>query len=180
MVGSGVNAHYDGVAKLLHWLIAFLILLIIPAGLVMTRFDSGPLQDRLLTLHESIGISILVLTVLRFLWRILHGAPPPSPSLNSFQIFASGTVHWLLYALLIVMPVSGYLFVVAGGFPLTWFDIFEVPKFVAKNEGLSKLGEKVHLVLQYAVYAAVGLHVAAALHHRFVKRDDVLSRMLPF
>ncbi len=180
MIRRGKAARYGGVAKLLHWLTALLILVIVPVGLVMTRLDGGPLQDRLFTLHESTGITILVLTVLRFLWRIGHGAPTHSTALAPIEVAASGAVHWLLYALLILMPVSGYIFVVAGDFPITWFDLFQVPRFLAKDEALSKLGETAHLTLQYAVYGAVGLHVAAALHHHFFKRNDVLSRMLPF
>ena len=87
--------------------------------------------------------------------------------------------HWLLYLLLFLMPVTGYLSVVAGGYPLNFFALFDVPRLVWKSEGLGKFTENAHLALQYAVYVLVLVHVAAALHHHLVQRDGVLRRMWP-
>ena len=92
---------------------------------------------------------------------------------------ASRAVHWLLYLVLFAMPVTGYLLVVAGDYPLTYFGLFDVPRFVGKHEPLSKFAESAHIALQWVIYALVAMHAGAALHHHFIRRNGVLRRMLP-
>ena len=92
----------------------------------------------------------------------------------------SGVAHLITSGpVLLAMPVTGYVLVVAGGYPLTWFDLFAVPRLVAKNKALGDRAEDAHLALQWAVYGLVAMHAGAALHHHFVRRNDVLARMLP-
>jgi cytochrome b561 len=170
---------YDSGARFFHWLIAILVLAMIPMGLVMANSGPGTLQNVLYVSHESLGLTILALMLLRLLWRLTHRPPPPSAALNRFEIVASGANHWLLYLVLLAMPVSGYLFVVAGGYPLTYFDLAQIPRLMGKDKNFSELAETTHLTLQWAIYALVLLHAAAALHHHFIRRNDVLARMWP-
>jgi cytochrome b561 len=176
---NDTTAHYDTVARLFHWTTAVLVLLIIPIGWVMTRLDRGLAQDILFITHESIGLTILGLTAARIAWRLSHPAPPRSPDLSPLEARASGIVHMVLYLFLLALPISGYIMEVAGGFPLTYFGLAEVPRLVVKDEPLSKLAETAHLTLQFGVSLCIALHIGAALHHHFLRRNDVLARMLP-
>lgn len=170
---------YDRGARFFHWLTVILVLAMITMGLIMTNIGRGRLQDVLFISHESLGLTILALTLLRLGWRFTRKPPPPSPALSRLETAASVANHWLLYLVLLAMPVSGYLFVVAGGFPLTYFDLAQIPRLMGKDEPFSKLAETTHLGLQWVIYALVLLHAAAALHHHFIRRNDVLARMWP-
>lgn len=174
-----MSDRYGPGARFFHWLIVILVLAMIPMGLVMANIAGGTLQNVLYVSHESLGLTILALMLLRLIWRLTHKPPPPSPALNHLEIVASGANHWLLYLVLLAMPVSGYLLVVAGGYPLTYFDLGQIPRLVAKDKNFSELAETVHLSLQWVIYALVLLHAAAALHHHFIRHNDVLARMWP-
>jgi cytochrome b561 len=176
---NDTTTHYDTVARLFHWTTAALVLLIIPIGWIMTRLDRGLAQESLFITHESIGLTILGLTAARIAWRLSHPAAPRSPDLSPLEARASGIVHTLLYLLLLALPISGYIMEAAGGFPLTYFGLAEVPRLVAKDEPLSKLAEITHLTLQFGVSLCIALHIGAALHHHFLRHNDVLARMLP-
>jgi cytochrome b561 len=170
---------YGSLARFLHWAIAVLIVVTIPCAWVMSHIGAGPTQNVLYVAHESIGLTVLALASLRLIWRLIDPPPPLPASVLPGKARLAHLNHQLLYLLLFLMPVSGYLFVIAGAYPMTYFALFDVPRLVGKNEDLSKLMETAHLSLQFAVYALVGLHVAAALHHHLVKRDGVLWRMWP-
>jgi cytochrome b561 len=170
---------YGSIARFLHWAIAALIVVTIPCGLVMANIGPGATQNFLYVTHESIGLTVLALASLRLIWRLADPPPPLPASVPPLQALLARLNHRLLYLLLFLMPASGYLFVIAGGFPMTYFALLDVPRLVDKNEGLSKLMETAHLSLQFAVYALVVGHVGAALHHHLVKRDGVLGRMWP-
>lgn len=167
------------VARFLHWAIAILIIVTLPCAWVMTNSGSGPLQNFLFVVHESIGLTVLALAVLRVIWRLVEPPPPFPASVPPGQALLAHLNHWLLYFLLFLMPITGYLSVVAGGYPLNFFGLFDVPRLVAKSEGLGKFTETAHLTLQYAVYGLVLVHVAATLHHHWVRQDRVLRRMWP-
>jgi cytochrome b561 len=146
---------------------------------VMTSLDPGALQDALFVTHESLGLSLFAIILARLLWRLVYPPPPPSRDLSRLEIVASGAVHWLLYLALLAMPISGYILVVAGGDPITYFGLADTPRLLAKNRALSHIAETTHLTLQYAVYALLLMHAGAALHHHYGRRNDVLRRMLP-
>jgi cytochrome b561 len=174
-----ISTHYGAPARFFHWAIAILVIVTIPIAWAMLRVGEGPLQNLLFVVHESIGLSIFVLAVLRVVWRFVEPPPPLPASVPPGRALLAHINHWLLYLLLFLMPVTGYLSVVAGGYPLNFFALFDVPRLVGKSESLGKFTENAHLALQYAVYALVLVHVAAALHHHLVRRDGVLRRMWP-
>ena len=166
-------------ARWLHWLTAAAVLFVIPAGIAMMNLPQGPAQDRLFDLHRSVGILILVLAVLRVAVRVALGAPPPAPGLPRWQQVVANATHHLLYVLIVVMPLLGWATSSAFGAQVSVFGLFTLPALLAKNEPLSDLLGTIHQVLGFAMAALVGLHIAAGLFHGIVKRDGVLSRMIP-
>lgn len=170
---------YGRVARLFHWLTLLLVALLIPLGLVMTSLDPGKLQDALFVFHQSLGLTLFALILARLGWRLAHSPPPPSRDLSPVELKASQIVHWLLYLVLLTMPLTGYVMVVAGGDPLSYFGLVDVPRLLAKHRMLSDLADTAHVSLQFGVYGLVAIHAAAALNHHFWRRNDVLARMLP-
>ncbi len=168
---------YTGMAIGLHWMIAMLIFSAFPLGLYMHDLKLSPTKLHLYSYHKWIGITVLMLAVLRVLWRATH--KPPALHLARWQEIASRIVHGLLYLLILAVPVSGWLMSSAKGFKTVWLGILPLPDLVAKNKALGDLLSNVHTALNYTLLALVLMHVAAALKHHFIDRDDVLLRMLP-
>lgn len=178
---------YDAVAMTLHWVIALGILVQIVMGLSMVHLPiSDELKFQIYQLHKSIGITILLAAILRVLWRFTHKPPalPPMPRLE--QAAATGT-HWLLYTLMFLLPVTGWVDVTISPYhiPTVLFGLVPWPDFpglaaYAGNQTADAIADFVHSKLGYVIMALLALHIAAALRHHFMLRDHVLRRMLPF
>lgn len=145
----------------------------------MVRLPSGTAQNQLFDLHRSIGILILALAILRVLVRVLIPPPGRPEGMPAPMWAAAEAVHYTLYALILVMPILGWLASSAFGAPVFFFGVLELPALVAKDEALSKVFGALHSWLGYLMAVLVILHIGAALFHGIVKRDGVLSRMLP-
>ena len=177
-----VPARYAPAARLLHWVVALLVIGLIPLGLYMvargeaTGFDA--LTGSLYSLHKLVGFLVLWLMVLRVLVRLRRRAPAPLASLTLFERVGSVTVHAALYLLLLVVPLLGW----AGtsAYPaLDVFGLFNLPALLPPDEALAKRILGIHgLLAQLLGVLALG-HIAAALYHRFLKRDGVMARMWP-
>lgn len=170
---------YTRVARALHWLIALLVLSAIPAGLAMVRIGSGPLQDWLFDFHRSLGFVVLVLIVVRIVWRLGHRPPPLPAGTPALQAVAAHVVHGALYLLLLIAPIVGWLATNAYGAPIAVFRLFELPVLIGKDEAVSKLLFGLHEVLGIAIAALVVVHIAAALFHQLVVRNGLIRRMWP-
>jgi cytochrome b561 len=171
---------YGTVARQLHWIMAILILVMIPVGLTMTQEGlARPTQDALFILHKNLGAVLLVLIVVRFVWRLLHPAPPLPASVPSLQARASQVVHWGLYFFVFLMAASGYARVRLGGFPIEYLDAVGVPALLPKNEPLAEVAKSIHATAKYGLVALILLHVSAAAYHGLVARDGVFTRMWP-
>jgi cytochrome b561 len=173
---------YGLVSRLLHWLIALLIFAMIGVGVYMTDLDKeDPLRAQLYTMHKEIGVTILVLAVLRILW-ILASRPPVLPAaLQRWEVILAKSTVGLLYLLMLATPFAGYLMTNTGGKPVSYFGLFDLPVLMAKNHDLHEVLEAVHEFLAFTILALVCLHAAGAIKHRFVDKDpeaDVLKRML--
>ena len=165
----------------LHWTIAGLILLVqLPSGVVMGELGRGPLQNALYFTHKNVGIIVLLLAVVRLAWRLRNPGPALPRDLPGWQAAAARLTHFLLYALIFVMPVSGYLYTAAGGFPVPLLGIVELGGLAPRNKPLADAMGAVHYWSQWLLYLAAAAHVGGALQHHFVRRDDVLRRMLPY
>lgn len=169
---------YTSVAKLLHWLIALLLLVTIPAGVIMLEVGPGPVQNLLFILHKGIGATLILLVALRILWRATH-PPPRLVGLPDWQIRASKAVHHLLYVMLVVMVASGYVRTVAGGYPIELLDALGIPPLLGKNKTVEDIALWVHFLGANVIGALIFLHVGAALHHLLVRKDHVFWRMWP-
>jgi cytochrome b561 len=156
------------------------VLLMIPAGFTMVQEGlSRSFQDRLFIFHKNVGVAVLVLVTIRLVYRALRPAPPLPPSMPDWQRRVARATHVLLYALLVMMPVAGYIRVRAGGFPIEALDAMGVPALVPRSEALASTAQTVHFFGAYAITALIALHAAAALYHGLVLRDGVFGRMWP-
>lgn len=173
-------APYTRTAIVLHALMALLIFAAFPLGWVATSLALSPLQLRLYSYHKWVGVTVLALLVPRLAWRAAVPPPPLPPTVPAWEAAAASAGHWLLYLLMAAVPVSGWLMSSALGFTTVYFGRWPLPDLLGRDPALGELLVAVHRVLNYALLAAVVLHVAAALKHHFVDRDGILGRMFRF
>jgi cytochrome b561 len=173
-----MTAAYRPTARALHWITAVLVLCTFPAGVVMLQKGlNSQLRDALFIFHKNVGVVILLLVALRLIYRVASPPPPLPESVPAWQRSAAFATHALMYLLLIVMAVSGYIRVKAGGFPLEGLDALGVPALVAKDEAIARTAQAVHGTVRFALFALILIHIAAAAWHGIVRRDGVFSRM---
>jgi cytochrome b561 len=163
---------YRPLAKWLHWLTAVIVFVLLLVGLVMTRLEPGATQDRLFVLHESLGLTALVVMFLRAANR-LRGAPEPAKLLSPVERRVSLAVHRALYVLLLLTPLLGWLALSAYGLGPSFFGVAELPALLAKNEPLSKTLFQFHFLGALLIGALALLHVAGALRH-LSRRDGLI------
>lgn len=168
------------VSQALHWLVVALVLMLAVVGLSLDSLPKTPKYFWVFTMHKSIGITVLALVLLRIGWRVYAGAPVPVAGTPSWQARIAAGTHVLLYALLLAMPLSGWLYDSASGLrPFRWFGLVPMPKLVAPAKALADNAHDAHEWLFWMLVALVALHAAAALHHHLFRNDPTLSRMLP-
>ena len=174
-------ARYSLLAQAFHWVSAALMFAVVPIAWYMTTLErTDPTREDWYSLHKSIGITILVLSVLRVIWRQLDAPPSLSGFMRPVEVAAVHVAHGLLYVLLFAMPISGYLISAAGGHPVVLFGLLPVPALVPVDHELAKIGHTLHDLGQWALYGLVGLHVLGTGFHVFIRRDGLLGRMLPW
>jgi cytochrome b561 len=169
---------YTLTARVLHWSVATLVLLMIPLGIVIANEWGGPAQQFLYNLHKSIGATLLPLVIIRLLYR-LNNPPPPLPSdIPAIQQFAAHATHWALYVLILIQPIVGYIMTSAYPAPVPFFGLFNLPAIWPENRALSEQLSVVHLYVGIAIAVVAAMHIGAALFHHFVRKDRVLMRMV--
>lgn len=171
---------YSTVAIGFHWLLAVLIVGTFGVGLYMADLPVSPGRLKLFNYHKWAGVTILALSALRLLWRLTHAAPALPVSMRTWQQRASHSAHIALYVLFFAVPLLGWAYSSAAGYPIVWFGWVQLPDFVAKNRELAEAIKPLHEISAKLLALLVLVHIAAALKHHFVDRDGVLSRMLPF
>ncbi|MGV8930835.1 MAG: cytochrome b [Luteimonas sp.] len=179
MTWKNTDQQWGAVSQGFHWLIVLLVLALAIVGLTMGELPRTPKYFWVYTLHKSLGISVLALVLLWIGWRLHAGAPQPLPAPRWQQRVASAT-HWLLYALVLAMPLSGWLYDSASGLrPFRYFGLLPMPKLVAPNQSLRDWSHQAHIWLFWILVALVAVHAAAALYHHLFQNDATLTRMLP-
>ena len=163
--------------RLFHWGMAALVMSMLAAGLLMIR-SLEPWQLPLITLHKAFGVLAVVLVIVRLLNRMRHQLPALPEGLSTLQKTVASASHWLLYSLLFAMPVSGYLMQYFAARPVEVFGWFRLPAAMQVNIHHYALFRELHGWLAIALAGAVALHIAAALHHHFIRKDNVLKSML--
>ncbi len=170
---------YGALSKGFHWTIALIIIGLIALGWYMAELDrEAPGRAVLYLTHKSLGVLVLELALLRLLW-ISYTRPPSLPAgLRQWEKTAAHLMHIVLYGMMFAIPFTGYMLSATGGYPVTFFNLYEIPAIFPKDEGLHEIAEEVHEILAFTTLGLVVVHVAGALKHRFVDGNDVLERML--
>jgi len=172
---------FGAITKLFHWAIALLVLIAI-CLVYYTKWvlpPHSPTGGYLINnLHKPIGMTILGLAILYLIWRFSNTRPSFPSSMQPWEKIAAKLVHYLLFLSIILMPISGFIMSVAAGYPPNYFDLYQVPQFIQKNEAMAKFFFETHGIVGNITIALVAIHLLAALKHHFINRDDVLTRML--
>ena len=169
---------YGTTAKVFHWLIVALLVVQYSIGWLMPDIHRGMKPGAPMAFHISVGITILLLIVLRFAWRLIHPVAPET-SLAPWQRLSSGAMHWLLYALVLTTTVSGWLFASFRGWSISFFFLTPLPMLSSENTAALRAINHWHQKFEWTLLILIGIHVAAALTHLLVYRNRVMQRMLP-
>ena len=179
MTFRNTNRTWGSLTKAMHWII---VLLIINQWVIAERAEElkGLAKLQALSWHKSFGMTILMLAIIRLVWRWMNPVPDLSNETRPWERMLAKVSHVLLYALLFAIPLTGWMMSSARNFPVSWFKLFQFPDLVAPADQTFRLMQDVHPLLFSALVIVALLHVAGALKHHFIDRNDVLKRMLPF
>jgi cytochrome b561 len=169
---------YSLTARVLHWITAGLILLMIPVGIIIANEWGGPAQTFLYNLHKSIGVTLIPLIIIRLIYRLMNPPPPLPEDIPEIQKIAAYTTHWAMYMLILVQPIIGYIMTSAYPAPVPFFGLFNLPAIWPEDRALSERLSIVHLYVGLSIAVLAAMHISAALYHHFIRRDHVLMRMV--
>lgn len=175
------DQRYGSVAIALHWVMVLLIVALLVSGLYMVGLPEVGFDTRKITLtlyHKELGVLALALAALRFAWRIGNPLPSLAEALPQWQKVAARFVHLAFYGLMFALPITGLLMSSAGGFPVPFFGLFDLPDLIAHSDRLFQVFIQVHKWLGFGLIAFLSVHVGAALWHHFVIKDATLKKML--
>ncbi len=164
---------------LLHWIIAAAMAVAVIYGLVSSYAETAEQTQSAMIMHQSIGILILILALVRVAARLRRPAPPLPTDMPRFQKGVAIATHGLLYFTLLAFPITGYIALAARGRAISFFGLFDLPTLLPTDLSLAARADNLHITAQWALYGLVVLHVAAALYHQFIVKDGVLLRMWP-
>lgn len=170
---------YTRTAQGLHWALAIMLLGMVGVGFYMHDLPLSPQKLKLYSWHKWAGVTVFLLVVFRLAWRATHTPPPLPAGMSRATALLAHAAHWVLYALMFALPLTGWLMSSAKGFQTVWFGVLPIPDLLSKDLELGERLAEVHEALALTLLAVVGLHVAGALKHHFVDRDGLLGRMWP-
>ena len=179
MLLQNSQTRYGVIAMAAHWLVVLLLIGSYSLGFYMEDLPVSPAKLKLYAYHKWNGVTIFALVALRLTWRLWSPPPPLPVSMPGWEKRAAEISHRLLYLLVFAVPLSGWLMSSAKGFQTVWFGVLPIPDLLSKNPPLGEALETVHWALNKMLLGLVSLHVAAALKHHFIDRDEVLTRMTP-
>ena len=170
-------SHYTRTAVALHWAVAGVISCTFTLGLIVSDLPFSPQKLKWVAYHKWLGITVLILVVLRAIWRLTH-RPPTLPPMPAWQLIGAKFTHALMYTLMFAIPLSGWLFSSATGYQVVYLGLLPLPNLLAKNKDLAECLHGIHENFAWLMFYVLLLHLAAALKHHFLDRDDTLRRML--
>lgn len=178
LYGIGSRRYKPG-AQAFHWVTALLIFIVVPVGLIFSEYKETPgSRDAYVSVHKTLGLVIFAIVIARIVYRLMNRPPALPGRMADWERLLSHASHWLLYAVLIVMPVSGYIMASASSHPISILGLFDFPQLpISKDVGEN--AEAIHIYFQWALYVLVILHIAATAFHLVARRDAILDRMLP-
>jgi cytochrome b561 len=175
-----MQLRYSHANQALHWLTVACMFAILPLGWVMVNAgEHATFRGSLFNWHKTLGAIVLIVTAIRIVWRFYDPPPPYPPKVAAWDRALAQAVYWLFFAVMIFMPVTGFLSSAYGGHPLKLFDVVATPQFLGQDKGQADFYSALHLWGQWAVYALIVLHLAAVVLHAIWGKDGVLGRMLP-
>lgn len=177
MAARDTKTAYGLVSIANHWILAVAIIAMITVGLIVDGMDRSPERSQLLALHKATGVFVLALALWRVVWRLAQGFPGSVGHHSQFERVSAHISHWLLLALILIMPLSGLLWSLFNGRAVPVYGFFEIPAF-ARQEAIADLFETIHRLASKALIGVIGVHVLAAFKHHFIDRDATLKRML--
>jgi cytochrome b561 len=169
--------HYTRTAKGLHWLMALMVFGLLALGFYMSDLPLSPEKLQYYSWHKWAGVSLFALVWVRLAWRATHRPPALSSHLSTAQQWAAHAGHFLLYALMIAIPLSGWLMSSAKGFQTIWFGVLPIPDLIGKDKALGESLAELHEALNIGLLLLIAGHAAAALFHHWIHKDDTLRRM---
>lgn len=171
---------YGRLSRRLHWIVALAVIPMIAAGLIMTT-EGLPraIGNALFLFHKNLGVILIPVILLRLAWRLTHPAPPLPDAVPRWQRLAARLSHGALYALLVVLPLSGFVRVRAGGFPVEMLDALGAGPWLPRSDALADAAKALHEAAGNLLIAVLAVHVAAAAYHGWLRRDGVWQRMWP-
>jgi cytochrome b561 len=183
LASNAVVARYSTVAIVLHWLLGLSIFAMFAIGVYMSDLPFSPTRLKLYNYHKWAGITFLILSALRLLWRLMH-RPPALPqvieqAMPSWQTKVYHATHYALYALFFAVPLIGWAYSSAAGFPVVLFGVLSLPDFVSVDKALAEQIKEFHGASAFALMGLALLHIGAALKHHFIDKDGLVHRMLP-
>jgi cytochrome b561 len=174
------NETYGIIAQAFHWLVAALVLAQLALGVFAASLPVSLARLQWLSRHKSLGLAILAVVLLRIAWRAANRPPPLPGSMPGWQRRAAVVTHRLLYLLLVLAPLAGWLHASAAGLSVNWFGLIQVPDLIAKDPGLAEVFKQLHRVLVALLALLIVGHIGAALRHALWLRDGVAHRMFPW
>lgn len=171
---------YGSVTKTLHWLISLLIICMLIFGFILSDMsDKNPMKSELIGLHKSVGMTVLLLMILRLAWRFINPQPALPITVPDWEKFSARSVQVLFYLVLFIMPISGWVMSSLGGHPVMFWGWFNTALPFTKNTQLAEEFFTVHGVIAWVIIGLLVLHVGAAFKHHFIEKNNVLRKMLP-
>ncbi|QJQ06980.1 cytochrome b [Undibacterium piscinae] len=170
---------YNRLSIALHWLVAILIIAAFALGSVMTDMRISPTKLQYYSWHKWLGVTVLGFVALRLLTRLFSAAPAYPAGMKTWQKRLASATHVFLYMLMFAVPMSGYFYTSAAGYPVVYLGLFELPGLIAANPELKPLLKELHEVSTTVILVVVALHLAAALKHHFIDKDGIFQRILP-
>lgn len=168
---------YGTITKLFHWFISIMIICLLIVGFTMANMDPSQQKSQIYVLHKATGVTVLALVVLRFIWRLINVEVLLPADLPLWQKASARMTHYLLYVCMFLMPISGINMSLFGGHEINVFNIFTIEAF-EKNTFVAGLFYKVHQITAFGLIGLIILHIMAALFHHFIRKDNVLIRMI--
>lgn len=172
------TAHsYGAIAKGFHWLLFLMLSFTIVAGNFLASMPKGVEKLQAAGMHKSFGAVILMLIMARLFWRLINENPRLPEGTTSIQSLLARGMHWALYGLMFAQPISGIIMSQAAGYPVSFFGLFDFPVLIDKSAELAQFARAMHGTIWIVLVIAVIGHASAALHHHFIKKDNVLKQM---
>lgn len=176
-MGTNVKNEWGKVSIWFHWIMAFLIIGMLGVGVYMTGLPPSDTKWMLYGLHKTFGVILLILVLIRLIWRLSHSIPD-LPPLSPLHYFMAKVSPWVLYFLMLIMPLSGYVMSVAGGHPIAIFNWVTLPDLIGPNKPLAALANQTHGIAGNIFIVVLFFHFSAALYHHWILKNDILKRML--